>query len=177
MAQRMVMVKNMMNCIVSVKDTTYNINRRWNKRGQVLPIPFEVVEGMLWSDSFRRMIDSGILYIENMQDKKDLGLEPQDATEPVNIKALSEMQMENLLTKTPISVFKREVQDLPMIQVDNLIDYAIANRITDAEKCAFLKLLTKKDILAAISAEEDDRAAEEKEKARREFYAQEGRRG
>ena len=177
MAQRMVLIKNMMDCIVSVKDATYNINRRWNKRGHVLPIPYEVVEGMLWSDGFRRMIDTGILYIENMKDKKDLGLEPQEATEPVNIKALSEIQMKNLLTKTPISVFKKEVQDLPMIQVDNLIDYAISNKITDAEKCSFLKQLTKKDILAAISAEEDDKAAEERERAKREMYAQEGRRG
>jgi hypothetical protein len=35
------------------------------------------------------MLDSGVLYIQDMQIKKDLGLEPQEATAPVNIKALS----------------------------------------------------------------------------------------
>jgi hypothetical protein len=33
MATRMVKVTNMVNAMVSVKDTAYNVNRRWNKRG------------------------------------------------------------------------------------------------------------------------------------------------
>ncbi len=176
MATRMVKVTNMVNAMVSVKDTAYNVNRRWNKRGQTLPIPYEAVEGLLWQDGFRRMIDSGILYIADMKDKQDLGLEPLEAKEPVNIIALTEIQMKNLLTSTPLTVFKKEVQALPRVQVDNLIEYAIQNKLTDSEKCSFLKTLTKKDILAAISAKEDDEREEARERAKRAAYAEEGRR-
>ena len=48
MAQRMVMITNMVNAKVSIKDPAYGVNRRWEKRGQSLPIPYEAVENLLW---------------------------------------------------------------------------------------------------------------------------------
>lgn len=177
MAQRMVMITNMVNAKVSIKDPAYGVNRRWEKRGQSLPIPYEAVENLLWQDGFRRMLEMGVLYIPDLQTKKDLGLEPEEATEPINIKALTELQMKNLLTTTPMAVFKKEIAALPRVQVDNLIEYAIEKKIVNAEKCAFLKQITKKDILAAISAKEEDAKADELERRRREAYAEEGRRG
>lgn len=177
MATRMVMITNMVNGMVSIKDETYGVNRRWMKRGQTIPIPYEAVENMLWQEGFRRMLEAGVLWIPDMQIKKDLGLEPQEATEPVNLKALSEQQMLNLWNNSPIDVFKKEITTLPRVQVDNLIEFAIEKGIVDAEKCAFLKQLTHKDILAAISAIEEDKKAEEEERRRQASYAQEGRRG
>jgi hypothetical protein len=53
---------------------------------------------MLWDNGVRVMIDRGILYIPDMKDKIDLGLEPEDATEPENIIVLSDLQINNLLT-------------------------------------------------------------------------------
>lgn len=177
MAQRMVKVTNMVNAMVSVKDATYNVNRRWMKRGQTVPIPFEAIENMLWEEGFRRMIDSGVLYIQDLQDKQDLGLEPVDATAPINIKALSEQDMKNLWNTAPMSVFKREITSLPRVQVDSLVEYAIQNKIVNSEKCSFIKNLTRKDILSAISAIEEDAKADERERRRQEAYASEGRRG
>lgn len=174
---RMVQITNMVNAMVSVKDPSTGTNRVWRKRGQTLPIPFEAVENLLWQDGFRRMLDSGILYIKNMKDKQDLGLEPQEATEPVNIIALTELQMENLLTKSPISVFKAEIAKLPRIQVDNLIEFAIENNLVDPEKCYFLKEVTGKDIMLAISRREENAKADELERQRQAAYAAEGRRG
>jgi len=59
------------------------------------------------------MFKQGLLYIDNMKDKQDLGLEPLEATEPTNIIALSPKQMEEMLTVKPIAVFKRELSKLP----------------------------------------------------------------
>ena len=166
MTQRMVMITNMVNGMVSVKDQAYGVNRRWVKRGQTLPIPYEAVENLLWQDGFRRMLEAGVLYIQDLQTKKDLGLEPEEAKEPTNIKALNETQMKNLLNNAPMTVFKKEVSTLPRVQVDNLIEFAIENKIVNAEKCAFLKDLTHKDILAAISAKEEEAKADERERRR-----------
>jgi hypothetical protein len=71
MATRMVMITNMVNGMVSVKDETYGVNRRWMKRGQTIPIPYEAVENMLWQEGFRRMLEAGVLWIPDMQIKKD----------------------------------------------------------------------------------------------------------
>ena len=105
MATRMVKLKNMVNKTVSVKLPEYGINRRWTAKGQVVPIPYETMEQILWHDGFRKMIDRGILYIEDMQDKIDLGLEEEGTTEPPNIVVLTDKQIETLLTTSPIDVF------------------------------------------------------------------------
>lgn len=156
MQNRMVVITSMVNARVSVKDITYGINRRWDRKGQKIPVPYEVVEGLLWQDGFRHLIDSGILYIESMQDKIDLGLEPADAKQPVNIVVLNDTKMKNLLCNVPLIVFKREVGELSKVQINNLIDYAIDNKIMNMDKCKFLKELTGRDIISAIQAREED---------------------
>jgi hypothetical protein len=164
---RMVLIKSMVNATVSVRKSEYGVNRRWEKRGQTQAIPYDVVEQLLWTTGFRNMIDNGILYIDDLQTKKDLGLEPEDATEPTNIIALTELQMENLLKNTPLTVFKKEISQLKDTQIDNLIDYAIEKKIVDTDKCSLLKQITKRDILLAISRKEDMEALERAEKAQR----------
>ncbi len=162
--EKMVMLKNMVDSMVSVRKPEYGVNRRWNRRGQTVGLPKDVVEQLLWDGGFRRMIDSGILYIEDLEMKKELGLEPEEATSPVNIIALSEADMERLLKKTSLAKFKKELANLPDTQIDNLIDYAIANKIAEADKCSYLKKVTKRDILLAISRAEDIAAEEAAEK-------------
>lgn len=173
---RMVTIKSMVDARVSVKDPTYGVNRRWDRKGQRISMPYSVVEGMLWQDGFRHLIESGILYIDNLKDKQDLGLEPEDTKEPVNIIVLTEIQMKNLLTTTPFIVFKKEVQLLTRVQIDNLIEYAIRNQLIDVQKCSFLKKLTGRDIISMIKANEEDVQAEERERQKFIRDREEGRR-
>ena len=173
MAERMVALKSTIDSMVSVRKPEYGVNRRWQKIGQTQMLPFDTVYQMLWDSGFRSLIDSGILYIEDLQTKKDLGLEPEEATGPVNILVLTEQQMKEYMTSLPIDVFKREVSKLPRIQVDNLISFAAQNRYTDSEKCYYLKQLCGKDILKMVSndilmQEVDERNREEDERYSRE---------
>lgn len=172
MEQRLVTLKSGVPGTVSVVYPQYGVNRRWMKMGQPMQIPFETVQQCLWENGFDRMIRSGILYIESMQDKKDLGLEPSDAEAPVNIITFTEKELEELLTSVPFKTFKERVLSAPKLQVDNLIDYAINHDKIDMEKVNFLKELTSRDILKAISSKREDEEAEkraaEQEKARKE---------
>jgi hypothetical protein len=172
---RMVYLKNMVNATVSVKKPEFGVNRKWNKRGQTQALPFEVVEQLLWTEGFSNMIHKGILYIDDLQTKKDLGLEPEEATEPTNIISLTELQMENMWKNMPLSVFKIELKKLSDTQIDNLIDYAIEKKIVDTAKCSYLKEKTKRDILLAISRKEDMEALDRAEK-NKQSNAVEGRR-
>lgn len=172
--ERMVILKNMVNSRVGVSNPNLGYNRRWERKDHTQGIPFEIVEQLLWDEGFRHMIDSGILYIENLQDKIDLGLEPAGATEPVNIIVLNSNEIKKLLTETPFEDFKRKIAILSKVQVDNIVDYAIENRLIDSAKCSFLKEVTKKDILLAISRREDLAEEERREQSR---GRDEGRRG
>lgn len=169
---RIVAVKNMIQANVSISKPEYGINRLWSGFGQVMKIPFDNLEQAMWDSGVQNMFTSGILYIENLQDKIDLGLEPADTTEPVNIVLLDEKKMENLLKNVPLAVFKKEVSQLTRVQVDSLITYAINNQIIDPAKCSWLKDLTGKDILKAISQKEDMLKAEKKaaEKAKQKAF-------
>lgn len=152
--QRMVLIKNMYDAVVSVIKPEYGIQRKWQKLGQTIGIPYDIVEQLLWDKGFKNLIDTGILYIEDMQTKIDLGLEPEGATKPVNIRTLNEEDMKNIWN-APIAVFKKEIGDLPRLQVDALIEYAITNDIADATKCIYIKQVTGRDILKAISNKQD----------------------
>ena len=177
MAERMVALKSTIDSMVSVRKPEYGVNRRWQKVGQTQMLPFDIVYQMLWDSGFRSLIDSGILYIEDLQTKKDLGLEPEEATSPVNILVLNEQQMKEYMTSLPIDVFKREVSKLPRIQVDNLVSFAAQNRYTDGEKCYYLKQLCGKDILKMVSNDILMQEIDEKNRAEDERYSRErGRR-
>lgn len=165
--ERMVIVKSAVNATVSIANAQYGINRRWSQQGQPIAIPFSQLEQCLWENGVRRMFDSGILYIENMQDKIDLGLEPAGAEEPVNIIVFDTAEIEKLLKVDTLEDFKKKILSAPRLQVDNLIEYAVHNEIVDMNKINFLKELTGKDILAGIQRKRDIEEAEKKEAAAR----------
>ncbi len=168
MTDRMVEIRNMVRGNISIKKPEYGINLKWSTFNQPRKIPFSLLEQAIWDAGIRNMFESGILYIDNLQDKIDLGLEPADAVEPVNIIQLDVTKMENYWKNIPFPVFKKEVSNLTKVQVDSLISYAITNKIVDMEKCEWLKELTGKDILKSISQraemEEADKKRKEQEK-------------
>ena len=87
--ERMVKVTSMIDAQVGITDLSVGVKRRWQKRGQSLPIPFDQLQILLYNDGVANMFRQGMLYIDNMKDKQDLGLEPMEATEPTNIIALN----------------------------------------------------------------------------------------
>ena len=149
--ERMVKVTNMVNKTVGVKLPEYGINRKWVRKGQSVPIPFDSLSQMLWHNGFRNMIDKGILYIDSMKDKIDLGLEEEGTKEPTNIIALNDSQILKLLKVDDFDTFKNTIDKLPEAQVRNVANYAITNKIVGVEKCNYIKDLTYIDILKSIS--------------------------
>lgn len=167
MENKMVLVKNNYDSQVGVVDPFTSLKLRWMKRGQSLPIAFDTLKQLVYQDGFKRMLEQGILYIEDMEIKKALALEPDEATKPTNLISLSELEIKNLLTKAPIDVFKRELSRLPDTQIDSIIDYAIKNEIVNVEKCKVLKDITHRDIMVAISNIQNMEDLEKKEAAKR----------
>ena len=164
MSMRTVKIRNEVNKTISIKKPQYNVNRRWTAKGQIIPIPYDAVEQMLWDQGVRNMIDRGMLSIVDLQDAIDLGLEPEGVTERVNIKILSDIQIENLLKNIPFAVFKNEVQDLTSTQVKEIVNYAILHDIADVQKSEFLKELTGVDVLKAIVRNKEVEEREKNEK-------------
>lgn len=140
---------------VTVVKHELNFNRKWAPKMSQM-IDKDIVEELLFDPGFKYVIDNGMLYIEDLEVKKELGIEPFDATEPVNIIILTDADKEEYLTKLSLAAFKEKVAELPMEQVRSLVDYAIEHRIVDINKAKVLKAKTGRDIMKAISLEEAD---------------------
>lgn len=145
-----VLVKNMTNSPVTVISRALNFQREWTSKGMEIPIDKEVFEQLMYEPGVKYMIESGILYIEDLEVKKELGIEPEEATEPVNIIVLTDKQRRQYMVNLPLDTFKEKVDELSYEQIEELADYAIENKLMDYDKCEYLKEKCGRDIITAI---------------------------
>ena len=98
----------------------------------------------------RNMFNDGVLYIEEMDVKKDIGLEPEDASEPVNIIVLNDKQKRDYLINKPYNEFTEMVDKLSLTQLNELVDYAIEKKLVDFERSEYIKSKCGRDIINAV---------------------------
>ena len=134
-----------------------HFRREWPNKGASVSIEKETLEEMMYDNGFKYMIDTGMLYIEDMDVKKELGLEPEDATEPVNIIVLSDNDMKRMMTAMPQFEFDAKLKTLNYEQMQALADFAIKNELGDFGKCDAIKKACGKDILTAIRLNREDK--------------------
>ena len=142
---------------VSVNIPDLRFKREWPNKGSSIPIERETLEEMMYDNGFKYMIDTGMLYIEDLEVKKELGLEPEDATEPVNIIVLSDNDMKRMMTAMPQFEFDAKLKTLNYEQMLALADFAIKNELGDFGKCDAIKKACGKDILTAIKLNREDK--------------------
>ena len=142
---------------VSVNIPDLSFKREWPNKGASVLIEKETLEEMMYDSGFKYMIDTGMLYIEDLEVKKELGLEPEDATEPVNIIVLSDNDMKRMMTAMPQFEFDAKLKTLNYEQMLALADFAIKNELGDFGKCDAIKKACGKDILTAIKLNREDK--------------------
>lgn len=138
---------------VSVFDPSIPFRVSWPAKGSTRPIEEETLEQLMYNAGFEYMIKTGMLYIEDMEEKKKLGIEPEDATEPVNVIPLTDIDKKKYMSYGN-DKFKEILKKLSIEQISDLADYAIEHEIADFEKSEILKkALSKvyeKDVIKAI---------------------------
>ena len=142
---------------ISQKNSDQRFKREWPNTGASVLIEKETLEEMLYDSGFKYMIDTGMLYIEDLEVKKELGLEPEDATEPVNIIVLNDNDMKRMMTAMPQFEFDAKLKTLNYEQMLALADFAIKNELGDFGKCDAIKKACGKDILTAIKLNREDK--------------------
>ena len=135
---------------VSVFEPSIPFRASWPTKGSTRPIEEDVLEQLMYIPGFEYMITHGMLYIEDMSEKKKLGIEPAEATEPTNVIPLTDADKKKYLVDYGLDKFKEIVKKLSNEQKIDLADYAIEHKIADFEKSEFLKGLCGKDIIKGI---------------------------
>ena len=144
-----VKIKNTSNSRVLGIGRAVNFRHEWPV-GSTFDISKDILEQLMYENGFRYMIETGMLYIEDMMTKKELGIEPEDAYAPTNIIVLSDAEKKTYMTTMSFKDFETKVKQLSFEQIQNLAEYAITNRLIDFNKCELLKALCGKDVLAAV---------------------------
>ena len=126
------------------------ISRRWPARGSYVMFDKEVLEELMYDPAFKNMIDEGYLYIENLEVKKELGIEPEEAT-TAKIIYLSDKELDRYWKIMPLPQFKTEIKQLTKVQLDSLADYAILHGNDGSiQKANYLTQITGRNILKGI---------------------------
>ena len=104
----------------------------------------------MYDPAFSNMVNEGYLYIEDMEVKKDIGVEPEDAVTPTRI-LMDEKQLKRFWRDMPLSQFKVEAKNLTKQQIISLADYAITHGDEGSiEKANYLSKISDRNILKGI---------------------------
>ena len=115
--------------------------KEWTRKGMKIQVDKELLEDILYDPGSEYMFKTGMLYIEDMDVKKELGLEPEDATQPVNIIVLNDKDKERYLKNLPLHEFKEKVKELSVEQRRDLVDYAVEHEVISFDKNEVLEEL------------------------------------
>ena len=139
---------------LGITSQEYNFNRTWPDKGSSMMIDKDVLEQLMFDEGVKYMFDHGMLYIEDMDVKKELGLEPEDAVEPVNVIVLKESDMKSLLRDYSFLAFKEKLSKVSREQIRDLAQYAVNNRLVDIDKCNYIRERCDIDVIQTIRLKE-----------------------
>ena len=153
MENKQITLVSTIDAYVGIDVPDLHLKRLWERKGAKKTIPLDVLREAFYDPSVEYLLRQGILYIDDLDVKIDLGLEDESAREPgakLNVVVLKDDEINRLLTVVPIYEFKNKIKELPKEQVQNIVDYAVMHEITNFEKCEFLKELTGFDVLRTV---------------------------
>ena len=145
-----VIIENKINSRLVIDVPSLNLRRIWESKGAKKPIDLEILEQAIYDPGVEYLFKEGILYIEDMDAKIQLGLEDEGATKPTNIVILSDLDKKKYLTVIKLDDFKKKIAKMNREQLLDLTDFAIQNECIDLDKCEVLKKETGIDIVKAI---------------------------
>lgn len=142
-------------CVINSREL--NIRRIWRGRGDVVIFSKEDVEKLMYDAAFSNMVREGYLYIEDMDVKKEIGVEPEDAETPTII-LLDDKTLDRFWRLMPFAQFKIETKSLTKAQITMLAKYAILHgEDGNIEKANYLSDISGYQILKGIELEKQSK--------------------
>jgi hypothetical protein len=145
---RKVTVKSMVNYSVGLNIPDLRFKRDFTKEGETKAIDFDTLFEGVTSLGVRTLFDEGILYIDNKQDRIDLGLEEEG--QPERFRILNRGQILKLLKVDPVSKLQETLETLPREQINRIAEVAIEEKFTDFEKCNVIKKFCGIDVISSV---------------------------
>ena len=127
-----------------------HINKVWPKKGTKLPIEKDILREAIYEPGVEYMFKQGLLYIEDMDFKIELGLEEEGTKAPKNIVPIDEKYMIRVLKNMPITEMQMAIKGMNDNQKRELIDFASEQNDIQFDRMDVLKKLTGIDVVKVI---------------------------
>lgn len=145
-----IFVTSMVYGTVGVSSPTLRRRYEWQRKGAKVKVPYGDLEDLVYDPGFEYMIRNGILYIEDMDVKVALGLEDEDSEE-LNIKILTDTEIEALLKPEKRLVLEKTMKENSLEQNKIIAQYAIEHGLTDTSINDIIKKYSEIDVIKTIS--------------------------
>ena len=126
------------------------VNKTWPKKGTKLPIEKDILREAIYEPGVEYMFKNGILYIEDMDFKIELGLESEGAKVPTNVIPVDEKYLERVLKRMPLAEMKQVIRGMNENQKREMIDYASEQNDIQLDRLSAIKELTGTDLFKVI---------------------------
>jgi hypothetical protein len=145
-----VIVTSMVNGRIGLVLPHMHVNKVWPKKGTKLPVDKDILREAIYEPGVEYMFKQGLLYIEDMNFKIELGLEQEGTEVPTEIVPVDEKYLNRVLKFMPIAEMKKAVEAMNDNQIRELVDYAAEMDGIQFDRMDVLKKMTGIDIVKMI---------------------------
>jgi hypothetical protein len=145
-----VIVESMVNGIIGINRPEYHLVKTWPQKGSKLPIEKDALRQAIYEPGVEYMFKKGMLYIDDMSFKIELGLEEEGTQAPTAIIPVDAKYLERVLKRMPLAEMKSAIKKMNDNQKRELIDYASEQNDIQLDRINAIKELTSIDLFKVI---------------------------
>jgi hypothetical protein len=145
-----VIVTSMVNGLISINRPEHRLVKVWPKKGTKLPVEKDALREAIYEPGVEYMFKNGMLYIDDMAFKIELGLEEEGTEEPTAIVPVDEKYLERVLKRMPLTEMKAAIRAMNDEQKHEMLDYASEQDDIKMDRIYAIKEITGADLFKVI---------------------------
>ena len=152
-----VLVKSLVPGTVTYSSDVRHVRREWTRQNQVIPIPADELQEVLYDQGVFNLFALGYLGIDNSAQRKLVGLE-YDGSGMEYVPFTSEKARELLLDEKDLSKFREKLANLKIGNIETLVSAAYDIKNISYDKVKIIKEMIGVDITNLIRNNDDDQS-------------------
>ena len=150
MDDKYVVVTSMINGRVGLVVPHLRLNRVFPRKGTKVNLDKEILREAFYEPGVEYMFRQGILYIDDMPLKIELGLEEEGTEVPTAVTELNDKYLNRVAKLMPIMEMKQVIEKMNENQRQELIDYIIKQSDISFDRLEAVKKITGIDVIKII---------------------------
>lgn len=144
-----VIVTSMVGGNIGITLPHIRFNKTWPRKGTKLAIEKDILREAIYEPGVEYLFRQGILYIDDLSFKIELGLEPEGVEAPTHV-AVDEKYMTRVLKVMPVGEMKKAISEMNEIQRQEFVDFASSQNDISLERIKVIDQVTGANILKII---------------------------